>query len=214
MELKPVIIFGAKGLGKVALDIFKSNDIVVYGFLEDDATLHNTEVDFTPVLGSPDDDGFLKLIGQKCDAFVASDDNKYRRSTVEMLQERRKVAPANAIHYQSYIASSAEMGHGNLVNAGVNIGAGARIGGSCIFHAQVVIDYDVHIGNFVQIGTGSVIGTGATIGDGAFIGTGSTIVSGITIGRNARIGAGSVVVETVSEGATVFGNPAKEVSKK
>lgn len=211
MELKPVIIFGAKGLGKVALDIFKSNDVVVYAFLEEDAALHNTEIDFIPVLGSPDDDGFLKLIGQKCDAFVASDDNRYRKTIIELLLQRRKVMPANAIHYQSYIASSAELGHGNLINAGVNIGAGVKIGSHCIFHAQVTLDYDVHVGDFVQIGAGSIISAGATIGDGTFIGTGAVVVSGISVGRNVRIGAGSVVVETVPDGATVFGNPAKIV---
>ncbi len=211
MELKPVIIFGAKGLGKVALDIFRSNEVVVYGFLEEDAALHNIEIDFIPVLGSPDDDGFLKLIGQKCDAFVTSDDSRYNRSLVTMLHEKRHVTPVNAIHYQSYVSASAELGYGNLINAGTNIGAGVRIGGNNIFHAQVTLDYDVHISDYVQVGAGSIIGAGATIREGAFIGTGSIIVSGITIGRNARIGAGSVVVETVPDGATVFGNPAKIV---
>jgi sugar O-acyltransferase (sialic acid O-acetyltransferase NeuD family) len=211
MEIKPVMILGAKGLGKVALDIFKSNDVVVYGFLDDDATLHNTEIDFVPVYGETDDDGFLKLIGHKCDAFVAHDDNRYRKSLATMLQERRKVMPINAVHYQSYIASSAALGHGNLINVGANIGVGTTVGNHNILHAQVTLDYDVKVGDFVQIGAGSIVGAGTTIGDGAFIGTGTVIVSGITIGRNARIGAGSVVVESVGDGATVFGNPAKAV---
>lgn len=211
MELKPVIIIGAKGVGKVALDIFKSNDVVVYGFLDEETALHNTEIDIIPVLGSPDDDGFLKLIGQKCDAFVATDDNRYRKAMVEMLKERRKVMPPNAIHYQSYVSSSAELGYGNLFNAGTNIGASVKVGSHCVLHAQVTLDCDVQVGDFVQIGTGSVIGSNVHIGDGAFIGTGVVVVSGITIGRNARLGAGSVVVESVPDNATVFGNPAKVV---
>lgn len=211
MEIKPVIIFGAHGLGKVALDIFKSNDVVVYGFLDEDTKLHNTEIDFVPILGSPDDDGFLKFIGQKCDAFVASDDNRYRKSITEMLQDRRKVVPANAIHYQTYVSSSAQFGHGNLINAGSNLGANVKIGSHCLLHAQVTVDYDVRLGDFVQIGAGSIIGAGTTVEDGAFIGTGVVVVSGITIGKNARIGAGSVVAESVAQNATVFGNPAKVV---
>ncbi len=213
MEIKPVIIFGAKGLGKVALDIFKSNDIVVYGFLEEDATLHGTEIDFVPILGSPDDDGFLKLIGQKCDAFIASDDNRYRKAMTELVKERRKVVPANAIHYQTYVAHSAEFGYGNLVNAGANIGANVKMGSHNILHAQTTLDYDVTLGDFVQIGAGTIVAAGTTIEDGVFIGTGCVIVSGITVGKNARIGAGSVVVEPVPAGATVFGNPAKVVGK-
>lgn len=211
MEIKPVIILGAKGLGKVALDIFKSNDVVVYGFLEEDTKLHGTEIDFVSILGSPDDDGFLKLIGQKCDAFVAHDDNRYRKTLTEILKDRRKVMPANAIHYQSYVASSAQFGYGNLLNAGINVGVDVKIGSHNVINAQVTLDYDVEISDFVQIGAGSVIGAGTKIEEGVFIGTGVVVVSGITIGRNARVGAGSVVVESVPNGATVFGNPAKVV---
>ena len=58
----PVIIFGAGGLGRAALEIFQSNEIVVYGFLDDNKDLHNTEIDTVPVLGRTEDDGFLKLI--------------------------------------------------------------------------------------------------------------------------------------------------------
>mgnify|MGYP001801373225 CR=1 FL=1 len=75
---KPVIIFGAKGIAKSALEIFKSNDVVVYGFLEEDKSLHSTEIEDVTVLGSPEDHGFIKLIGQKCEAFVATDDNSVR----------------------------------------------------------------------------------------------------------------------------------------
>lgn len=211
MEIKPVIILGAKGLGKVALEIFKRNKVVIYGFLDDDAKLHNTEIDYVSVLGRTDDDGFLKFIGQKCDAFVATDDNRYRKSLVKMLNERRKVMPINAIHPQALLATSAEIGHGNLINQGVNIGAFSKIGSHCLIHSGVNIDYEVQLADFVQVGLGSNINSGVEIGEGAFIGSGVTIVSGIKIGANARIGAGSVVIEDVNAGATVFGNPAKEM---
>lgn len=110
MDKLPVIIFGAGGLGAAALDAFQSNGVVVYGFLDEDETLHGTEINYVGVLGDPDDDGFLKLIGKKCTAFVASDDNSYRESLVEMLNKRRKVMPSNAVHKQAMIAETAEIG--------------------------------------------------------------------------------------------------------
>lgn len=61
----PVLIFGAGNLGKIALDIFNRNNVVVYGLLDDDKTLHNQEIGDVLILGDTDDDGFLKLIGQK-----------------------------------------------------------------------------------------------------------------------------------------------------
>jgi sugar O-acyltransferase (sialic acid O-acetyltransferase NeuD family) len=208
----PVIIFGAKGLGRVALDIFQSNDVVVYCFLDDDETLHGKEISDIAVLGGTDDEGFLKYLGKKCSAFVASDDNKYRESLVEMLKNDHKVMPVNAIHSLAYISELAFIGHGNMVNAGVVVNSNVRIGSHCIISCGALIDFDTELEDFVQLGVGSIINSGVKIGKGAFIGSGVTVVSGVTIGKKARIGAGSVVVADVKAGETVFGNPAKPVS--
>lgn len=207
----PVIIFGAKGLGKVALDIFQSNGIIVYCLLDDDASLHNTELNGISILGSTDNDGFLKLIGQKCEAFVATDDNKLKSSLVEMLIDRRKVMPVNAIHKNVSIASSALMGHGNMLNAGVVVNSNAKIDNHCIIGSNSVIEYDAELSDMVQVGPGCIIGAGVKVAKGAFIGSGVTIVAGISIGKNSRIGAGSVVIASVKDGETVFGNPAVKV---
>jgi acetyltransferase-like isoleucine patch superfamily enzyme len=49
---------------------------------------------------------------------------------------------------------------------------------------------------------------------GASIGSNATIICGITIGENAIIGAGAVVTKDVAAGATVIGNPAKEIKRR
>lgn len=208
----PVIVFGAGGLGKTALSIFRSNDNVVYCFLDDDKELHGTEINEVSVAGRMDDDGFLKYIGKKCEAFVAVDDNELKKSVVAMLKERRKVMPVNAVHRATMIDVNASMGHGNLINAGTIMGPGASLGNHCIIHSRAVIDYDCKVGDFVQIGAGSVVNGGVEIGDDSFIGSGCVLVSGIKIGNGARIGAGSVVISDVEEGTTLFGNPAKPVN--
>ncbi|MDH5474154.1 MAG: NeuD/PglB/VioB family sugar acetyltransferase [Cyclobacteriaceae bacterium] len=209
----PVIILGANGLGKAAKEIFESHEIVIFGFLDDNKSLHNAEIGDVSVLGSTTDDGYLKYIGKKCQAFVAEDNNTARKSMVKVLNDRRKVMPVNAIHSQAYISSSAHIGHGNFINAGVTIGANAKIESHCLLHANSVIDFDVEIGEYVQIGAGSIIGSSAKIESEVFIGSGATIVSGVTIEKGARIGAGSVVISDVSKGDTVFGNPAQPIKK-
>jgi sugar O-acyltransferase (sialic acid O-acetyltransferase NeuD family) len=208
----PVIIIGANFLGRAAKEIFEGNGNVVYGFLDDNKTLHNSEIDNVIVLGRTDDDGFLKLIGKKCEAFVAADDNKLRKNTVKMLQEVRHVQPVNAVHGSSIIASSVGIGHGNFVDMNAMIGAGAEIGNHCIIHQNVVIGAEAKIADFVQLGAGSIINPGVEIEEEAFIGSGVVIVSGISIGKGARIGAGSVVIAPVKAGETVFGNPAQKVN--
>src|SRR6478609_9025050 len=124
----PVMIFGANYLGRAAKEIFESNSVVIYGFLDDDKKTHNSEVDYVVVLGSTEDDCFLKFIGKKCEAFVALDDNKLRKATVEMLQEVRHVQPVNAIHKQALISPKAAIGHGNFIDIKVNAAPGSTIG--------------------------------------------------------------------------------------
>jgi sugar O-acyltransferase (sialic acid O-acetyltransferase NeuD family) len=210
---KPVIIFGAKGIASAALEIFKSNDVIVYGFLDEDKSLHNTEIQDIPVLGDPNDHGFTKLIGQKCEAFVATDDNALRKSEVKRLKDNRKTMPVNAIHQQATISESASLGHGNFINAKSFIGGMSKIGHHNIINSGAIIDHDCKLGDFVQVGSSTTINSGVEIENEVFIGTGVTIVSGVKIGKKARIGAGSVVINDIEKGATVFGNPAVKIDK-
>lgn len=208
----PVIIFGANALGRAAREIFETNEVVVYGYLDDNKKLHNTQVDEITVLGDTDNDGFLKLIGKKCEAFVAIDENKLRKSIVKMIQEVRHVQPVNAIHTKATISEKAFIGHGNFVDANAYLAPGSKIGNHCLIHAKVFIGVEAALGDFVQIGSGSNINPGVIIEDEVFVGSGVTIVSGVSIGKGARIGAGSVVVAPVKAGETVFGNPAKAIN--
>ncbi|MCX2742463.1 acetyltransferase [Mangrovivirga sp. M17] len=208
---KPVIIFGAGSLGKAALEILNKNNIEVYCFLDDHEELHGTEINDVSVLGSTDDDGFLKFIGKKCEAFIAEEETTLRKRHVKLLNDRRKVMPVNLIHPDTSISDHAEMGHGNFLNAKVILGSSAKLGNHCILNTNVVIDHEVKIGNYVQLGAGAIVGTGAEIEDEVFIGTGAVLVPGVKVGKGARIGAGSVVIGNVESGETVFGNPAKPV---
>lgn len=208
---KPVIIFGAKGIAQAALEIFQSHGIVVYGFLDDDASTHGTLIQDVSVLGNTEDHGFLKLIGQKCEAFVATDDNKLRKELVKFLMDQRKVMPTNAVHAKAYVSPSAFIGHGNFINAGAIIGSSSNISQHCIVHSGAIIETGAQLNEYVQVGAGAVIGQDVKLEEGAFVGSGASLVGGITVGKNARIGAGSVVVNSVKSKETVFGNPAKAV---
>lgn len=207
----PVIIFGANALGRAAVEIFESNDIIVYGFLDDNEELHGQMLGELNILGRTDDDGFLKLIGKKCEAFIAADDRQLRKGLVKLIKERRKMMPVNAIHSNTEIAPSAHVGYGEFINSGVIIGANAKIGDHCMIHTNASIDFSAKLGDLVQVGAGSVVGSEVEVGDNVFIGSGVTIVPGIKIGKNARVGAGSVVIADVKDGETVFGNPAAKV---
>ena len=178
----PVIIFGANTLGQAAKAILESNEVVIYGFLDDNKELHGKEIGDVSVLGDSDDDGYLKFIGKKCEAFVAYDNNKVRKATVEMLNKKRKVMPVNAIHRNAFVDESAHIGHGNFINSGSIVNNDAKIGSHCLIHSGAVVDFSVELGDLVQIGAGSIINSEVKIENEVFIGSGVTVVSGVTIG--------------------------------
>ena len=208
----PVIILGANYLGRQAKEILEENGNVVFGFLDDNKKLHNTEIDNVTVLGATDDETFLKLIGKKCDVAIALDENKFRKTLVRLLNDDYKAQPVNVISQSANIPTSTDMGHGNFVDRGVTFGPGSSIGNHCIIQTNAIIGTETKLGDFVQVGTASIINSGSEIEDEVFIGSGVTIVGGITIGKGARVGAGSVVVAPVKAGETVFGNPAQKVN--
>lgn len=210
----PVIILGAGKLGEVALDIFRSNGVIVYCFLDEDEKLYGTEIDEIAVMGDVSDDGFLKMIGKKCNAFVAIDELPLKKSIVKNLKDRRKVLPINAVHSRSIISENSKIGHGNLIEHGASIGTKADVANHCHIGANATVGNHVKIADFTQIGAGTIVGAGVTVEEAVFIGSGVTIVAGVTICKGSRIGAGSVVIADVKAKDTVFGNPAASINEK
>lgn len=211
MEKKPVLIIGAGGLGKAAQEIFTSNGVVVYGFLDEDTKLHGKEIAEVTVLGSTEQDELLDVIGDRCEVFIAADENSFRNTMVQLVKEKRNTMPMNAVHELAHISESAAIGYGNFIGAHTFIGALATVGSHCIINAGAIVDYEVKMEDFVQIGAGSIINGNVTIEESVFLGTGVTVVAGVTIGTGARVGAGSVVISDIAAGETVFGNPAQKV---
>lgn len=209
LQPKPVIILGAGRIGKLALDIFQRNGVEVYCFLDDDASLHDQMIGEVSILGRTDDEGFLKFIGKKCGAFVATDEITILRKHTELIHDLRHEAGMNALHPDASLSPLAELGYGILLGAGAVVEAFAQIEGPAILHSRAVVSTEAKVGPFVVIGAGAVIGPGVTVEEGVFIGAGAVLAGEITVGAGARIGAGSVVIGPVEKKQTVFGNPAQ-----
>ena len=62
----PVLIIGANAIGKAALDIFTDNEVVVFGFLDDNKLSLNQEINEITVLGTTEEETYLSLIKDKC----------------------------------------------------------------------------------------------------------------------------------------------------
>ena len=108
---------------------------------------------------------------------------------------------------------------------GIEIHPGAKIG-SCVFidHGMGVV-----IGETAEVGDGCTIYQGVTLGGtslyrgtkrhptlgaGVVVGAGAKILGGFVVGDGARIGSNAVVVKEVPNGATMVGNPARQVGRR
>ena len=81
-----------------------------------------------------------------------------------------------------------------------------------VIGASAVIGSDVEILNGVTIGAVAIREAGKrhpTIGNNVFIGSGAKILGEIVIGNNVKIGANAVVLESVPDGKTAIGIPAR-----
>lgn len=99
----------------------------------------------------------------------------------------------------------------------VDIHPGARLGhGVLLDHATgIVVGETAEVGDDVTILHNVTLGGDRPrIGNGVVLGTGVRVFGPAVVGDRAKVGALSVVLQSVAEGATAVGNPAKEVKRR
>jgi len=109
----------------------------------------------------------------------------------------------------------------------ISIGDGVFLNFNCVILdvVEVSIGDNTQIASGVQILTadhprnpadrasGLEFGRPIRIGCNVWIGGGAMILPGVSVGDDAIIGAGSVVTRDVAAGATVVGNPARQINR-
>jgi len=212
MSQTHIVIIGTDATARIAIDVFAACNQVVLGIVENDPDREVGELNDISVFARLDSEDVKTVMGGgNVEYFVAVGDNASRKAAYEVMSEISKKPAAQGTHPQSVVSPYAQVGFGNLINAGAVINANAAVGDQNILHAHVSVDTDARIGNFCHINAGVKIGGNATIEDEVFIGTGAVIHPGVKIGNKAMIGAGSVVLKDVEEGQIVHGNPAMPI---
>lgn len=94
------------------------------------------------------------------------------------------------------------------------VGPGLSIyhGFGLVVNDHCVIGSGVKLRNGVTIGNRENGGPVPQLGDNVEVGAGAVILGGIFLGDGSRVGAGSIVLESVADGVTVVGNPARPIS--
>jgi len=201
--MNKICVIGAGGHSKVVISTLRESGYVVENVFDDDVAKFNTTILGVPIVVPVSK--IKNYSGRR--AVVAIGSNEIRSRTVEKFQN---VEWITVVHPRAFVDSSAVIGRGTVVFAGVVIQAGTRIGGHCIINTGATIDHDCIVGSYTHIAPGCNLGGNVKIGDSAFLGIGSVAIPGISIGKRAKVGAGSVVIRNVSAGRLVFGVPARD----
>ena len=204
-----LVIFGASGHGRAALDAaLTMNKFKFKGWI-DNSLPHNALVQGKPVLGGSDI--LKKLLEKKGDSlkifFAVS--NNYNRMLLfnEFCKDFGEDIITTIIHKNSSISSLSIISKGSLIMSNVSINNDCKIGKAVIINTSSSIDHDNDIEDFSSVLPGSITGGNVKIGECSCICMGSIVSHNVTIGSHSYIGAGSLVLKDVSEYSYGFGIP-------
>jgi sugar O-acyltransferase (sialic acid O-acetyltransferase NeuD family) len=209
MIKKPLIIFGAGGLGrevKTIVDILP--DWYVEGFC-DDMVQPGDKINGIKVLG---DSSYL-LKQSASFVVVAIGDPRLKSQVVEKLSASEGIQFVTLIHPRAVLGdvNLIKIGEGSVITAGCILTTSISIGNHVLVNLNSTVGHDVNVGDCSSIMPGANIAGQVKIGCCVLVGSGANVLNKIIIGDHAIVGSGAVVTKDVSEGVTVVGIPARKV---
>jgi len=212
--MNDIVVVGAGGLGREAMDVVKAeNKWNILGFIDDNKK--GMVINGFPVLG-----GVEWFEENDACCVIAIGNPKGRKKVVDELPDDTKFC--RVIHPSAIISDSAIMGEDVVVCARCVITSNARIGnhvylniGCIVAHNDIIDDYCI-IGPLAKLMGYNYVSEGVYVGVGAcFIhGDGKTEGHYLKVGEWSIIGAGAVVLHDVPSYVTVAGVPAKIIKRE
>ena len=209
-------LYGYGGFGREVMPILKNlypddrNIFVVHKeFMPEQSSINSIEIiSFEDFLDIPNPEKNITIT-------IA---DPIKRSALSKEIDSHKITRKSIFSKNSLIMDNVEISNGAIICPFVTLTSNIRIGQN--FHANLYsyVAHDCIVGNNVTFAPSVKCNGNVIIEDNVFIGTGAIIKQGkkdnpIVIGTNSIISSGSFVTKNVSESTTVFGNPAKVLSK-
>lgn len=220
MKKNNIFIVGASGFAAEVTEYIENNNsnlndqINISGYFDTDDNEYSRYSFDAPFLGNEAEFD----IPENGKAIIAIANSGLRAKLFNMFKSKKCELPS-FIHHSCFISKTSTIAEGAILCPFVTITANAAIGVGFQANIYSYIAHDCIIGDYVTFAPAVKCNGNVEIGDNVYIGTGAIIKQGknnrpLKIGKNAIIGAGAVVTKNVSEGQTVFGNPAIELTKE
>jgi sugar O-acyltransferase (sialic acid O-acetyltransferase NeuD family) len=204
--MEKAFIVGAGTYGQVYYEYLK-HKYKIQGFIDDDKTLHGTQILGISILGGLDylENNFDKSVN----VFVPIGNNKLRVYMLEKLQKWGYKTPS-FIHDNVCIHNSVEVGKAVYILPSSSIMPFVKLKDYVMISLGVNVAHHTVLSKGVFLSQGSNIGASINIGENTFCGIASNVMTGVNkVGKNSILGAGTVVIKCIPINATIVGNPGR-----
>jgi len=207
-----VVIFGAGGLGREVLSVFRAQvaagwNVTCRGFVVDSKYVRDASVHGLPV-----HEGLSVLYDNPdCRIVVALGDPSQRRRAVQQISRVAGPRFVSAIHPAAAIGMQVVIGDGTIVLGPVSITADVSIGQHVLINPLVAVSHDCRLADYATLGPGVALAGGVEVEEGAQLGTGVRVIPRQRIGAWAVVGAGATVIRPVAANTKVVGVPARQI---
>jgi sugar O-acyltransferase (sialic acid O-acetyltransferase NeuD family) len=205
--MRDLILIAASGLAREVLAMRQSQFRII-GVLDDDPTLHGTEIGGVQVLGGVD------LAAQQPGSFlVCVGAGSGRRRVVDRLTQLGIGSERFATLVDETVALSDDsfIGDGSVILAGTVLTADVIVGRHVVVMPNCTLTHDDIVDDFATLAAGVAVGGVVRIGTEAYLGMNASIRQRVSVGAGATVGMGAVVLEDVPSGQVWAGVPAKEL---
>jgi len=210
-----IVIVGASGHGRVALDAARCQDRVELVGWTDTFVVAGTELAGLRVLGKPADLNDLAREHRIDGYFLGISDNSTRAKVHEMIRQLRPdLEFMSIVHPAAVVARDVDVGAGTLILAGAVVNTNCQIGTGCIINTRASLDHDGVMHPWSCLLPGVVTGGNVEIGEYSCVCLGCTVAHKVHIGAHTVIGAGSVVLADVPPLSLAYGVPARVVRSR
>jgi len=208
MIRKNILIYGAGGHGKLVADVMLARNQLLEGFVDDNPsnsgpTVLGLNVFTAEWLWQQPDQRDISIV-------LGVGNNRARKAIAERCRSAG-MEILTVIHPTAVVASSAQIGSGTAIMAGVVVNPEAKIGAGVILNSGAIVEHDVVLGDYSHVSTNVAMGGNSKLGDYSMLGVGAAVKPGARVGTGSIIGAGSVVAQDIPDEVVAVGVPARVI---
>jgi len=212
--MKRLLIIGAGGFGREVLEWAMASSAYrreweIGGFLDDrqDALSPFPEVGL-PVLGDT-----RTYDPKPQDCFICALGKPRLRAEIRRRFEEKGGHFTRVIHPQTTIGRGVELGEGVILCPRVVLTSDLYIGTNTALNVATAVGHDARIGVDCQLSSFCDVTGNVVLGNEVFMGSHASVIPSMRVGDGAVVGAGAVVIRNVPASVTVFGNPARIITR-